>query len=63
MHNSTESQCMTGRNDKRGVAEAALHARFHLTHAEARIALGVARGETLAAIAKAHDISVATARS
>lgn len=40
-----------------------LCAQFRLTKAEARIALGIARGETLAFIAQAHGISVMTART
>ena len=34
-----------------------------LTPAEARIALGIARGNALSVIAEAHGISVATART
>ena len=40
-----------------------LRAAFGLTTAEARIALGIARGKTLAAIAEAHGIVVSTART
>jgi DNA-binding CsgD family transcriptional regulator len=43
--------------------QALLTSRFGLTPAETRIALGIARGETLAAIAAAHGISVETART
>jgi DNA-binding CsgD family transcriptional regulator len=43
--------------------EIVLNSRLRLTPAEARIALGVARGETLAAIAAANGISVQTVRT
>jgi DNA-binding CsgD family transcriptional regulator len=40
-----------------------LRFRFRLTPAEARIALGIAEGATLAAIAEARGVSVSTART
>jgi DNA-binding CsgD family transcriptional regulator len=40
-----------------------LVAGFQLTPAEARIALGIARGKTLANIAQLHGISVQTAKT
>ena len=40
-----------------------LHSRFHLTPAEVRIALGIARGESLATIAIANGTSVETVRT
>jgi DNA-binding CsgD family transcriptional regulator len=40
-----------------------LVASFQLTPAEARIALGIARGKTLANIAQLHGISVQTAKT
>ncbi len=40
-----------------------LQSRFRLTAAETRVALGIARGESLAAIAKMYGISVETART
>ena len=43
--------------------ELSLRARFQLTPAEARIALGIARGKTLANIAHLHGISVQTAKT
>lgn len=51
-----------GRSTRR-LSEASLRSRFHLTPAEAQIALGIAGGETLAAIAKARGASVSTART
>jgi DNA-binding CsgD family transcriptional regulator len=42
---------------------AILHSRFRLSPAEARIALGIARGQTLAAIAANNGISVQTVRT
>lgn len=50
---------MGTRRDQRG--SRAVYSR--LTPAEARIALGIARGEALVTIAKAHGISIATART
>jgi len=50
---------MRMRPDKRG--SRAVYSK--LTPAEARIALGIARGDALAAIAKAHGISIATVRT
>jgi DNA-binding CsgD family transcriptional regulator len=50
---------MRMRRDKRG--SRAVFSK--LTPAEARIALGIARGDALAAIAEAHGISIATART
>ena len=44
-------------------AEGALRSNFSLTAAEAYIALGIARGETLASIAAVRGIAVATART
>jgi DNA-binding CsgD family transcriptional regulator len=44
------------------VSEASLRSRFDLTPAEAQIALGIAGGKTLAAIAEARSVSVSTAR-
>jgi len=44
------------------LSEASLRSRFSLTPAEAQIALGIADGETLAAIAEARHVSVSTAR-
>ena len=44
-------------------SEAFLRLRFRLTTAEARIALGIAEGATLAAIAEKRHVSVATART
>jgi DNA-binding CsgD family transcriptional regulator len=46
----------------RGFSEASLRSRFCLSPAEAQIALGIAKGETLAEIAKARSVSVSTAR-
>jgi DNA-binding CsgD family transcriptional regulator len=46
----------------RRVSEASLRSRFCLTPAEAQIALGIADGETLAAIAESRGVSVSTAR-
>jgi DNA-binding CsgD family transcriptional regulator len=43
--------------------EAILNARFRLTPAEARIALGISRGETLATIAVVNGISLQTVRT
>jgi DNA-binding CsgD family transcriptional regulator len=40
-----------------------LGSRFKLTPTEARIALGIARGNSLAEIAHVHGISVQTART
>jgi DNA-binding CsgD family transcriptional regulator len=51
-----------GRNKKPG-SQASLSSRFLLTPAEAQIALGIADGETLAAIAEARGVSVSTART
>ncbi len=47
----------------RRVSEASLRSRFCLTPAEAQIALGIADGETLAAVAEARGVSVSTART
>jgi GAF domain-containing protein len=44
-------------------SEAALCSKFSLTAAEAFIALGIARGETLLSIAEARGITIATART
>lgn len=44
-------------------AEGALRSNFGLTGAEANIALGIARGETLASIAIIRGITIATART
>jgi DNA-binding CsgD family transcriptional regulator len=44
-------------------SEAFLYSRFRLTPAEAQIALGIAGGETLAAVAKGRGLSVSTART
>jgi DNA-binding CsgD family transcriptional regulator len=46
----------------RRISEASLRSRFCLTPAEAQIALGIADGKTLAAIAEARGVSVSTAR-
>jgi DNA-binding CsgD family transcriptional regulator len=46
----------------RRVSEASLRSRFRLTPAEAQIALGIADGKTLAAIAEGRRVSVSTAR-
>jgi DNA-binding CsgD family transcriptional regulator len=43
--------------------ELVLGSRFRLTPAEARIALGIARGEPLSDIADLHGITVQTART
>ena len=43
--------------------EIVLGSRFRLTPAEARIAIGIARGEPLAEIADLHGITVQTART
>jgi DNA-binding CsgD family transcriptional regulator len=51
------------KKNRRSVGNAVLHSRFRLTPAEARIALGIARGEALRAIAETHGIAVATART
>jgi DNA-binding CsgD family transcriptional regulator len=42
--------------------EIVLGSRFRLTPAEARIAIGIARGEALSHIANRHGITVQTAR-
>jgi DNA-binding CsgD family transcriptional regulator len=42
--------------------EASLRSRFRLTPAEIRIALGIGRGETPAAVAAANGISLQTVR-
>lgn len=46
----------------RPLSEASLRRQFCLTPAEAQIALGLADGETLAAIAETRGVSVSTAR-
>jgi DNA-binding CsgD family transcriptional regulator len=51
-----------GRSTRR-LSEASLRSRFHLTPAEAQIALGIACGRTLAAIAEARGACVSTART
>ena len=43
--------------------EHVLCSRFGLTAAEARVALGIARGETIASVAGRHNVTVSTARS
>ena len=43
--------------------EEILHITFGLTPAEARIAIGIARGETLVSIAQRHGTTVATVRT
>ena len=45
------------------VSEASLRSRFCLTPAEAQIALGIADGKTLAAVAEVRGVSVSTARA
>jgi len=45
------------------LTEQTLCSRFGLTSAEARVARGIARGETIASIAGRHNVAVATARS
>jgi DNA-binding CsgD family transcriptional regulator len=49
--------------NKRQIAQHILDASFGLTPAEARVALGIARGETLASVAEAHGIAVTTAKT
>jgi DNA-binding CsgD family transcriptional regulator len=49
--------------ETQGEAAAVLFSRFGLTPAEARIALGIAHGDSLATIAKEHGVSVKTART
>jgi len=44
------------------ISEASLRSRFMLTPAEVQIALGIAEGKTLAAIAKMRGVAVSTAR-
>jgi len=44
-------------------SEASLCSLFRLTPAEAQIALGIAGGETLAAVAKGRGVSISTART
>ena len=46
----------------RRISEVSLRSRFLLTRAEAQIALGIADGETLAAIAQSRSVSISTAR-
>jgi DNA-binding CsgD family transcriptional regulator len=46
----------------RRISEASLRSRFMLTPAEVQIALGIAEGRTLAAIAKMRGVAVSTAR-
>ena len=43
--------------------EKILCSRFGLTSAEARVALGIGRGETIISIAGRHNVTVGTARS
>jgi GAF domain-containing protein len=43
--------------------EQVLCSRFGLTATEARVALGIARGQTIVSIAERHRVAVATARS
>ena len=49
--------------NKRRTAPSILEASFRFTPAEARIAQGIARGETLAAVAAAHGIAMTTAKT
>ena len=44
------------------ISQASLRSRFVLTPAEAQIALGIAEGKTLAAIAEMRNVAVSTAR-
>ena len=46
----------------RRISAASLRSRFMLTPAEVQVALGIAEGETLAAIAKMRGVAVSTAR-
>ncbi len=46
----------------RRISKASLHSRFMLTPAEIQIALGIAEGKTLAAIAKMRGVAVSTVR-
>jgi GAF domain-containing protein len=48
---------------ERHPTEHLLCSRFGLTATEARVALGIARGESLVSIAERHRVAVATARS
>jgi DNA-binding CsgD family transcriptional regulator len=54
---------MASRDKQQLPDEMVLGTRFRLTPAEARIALGIARGKPLADIADAHGITVQTART
>jgi len=46
----------------RRISEASLHSRFMLTPAEVQVALGIAEGKTLAAIAKMRGVATSTTR-
>jgi DNA-binding CsgD family transcriptional regulator len=46
----------------RCISEGSLRSRFMLTPAEVQVALGLAEGKTLAAIAKMRGVAVSTAR-
>lgn len=54
---------MTGQEKQKLPDEIVLSSRFRLTPAEARIAIGIARGKPLADIAGTHGITVQTART
>ena len=46
----------------RRISNASLHSRFMLTPAEVQIALGIAEGNTLTAIAKMRGVAISTVR-
>ena len=54
---------MAGLEKQKLPDEIVLGSRFKLTPAEARIAIGIARGKPLADIADIHGITVQTART
>jgi DNA-binding CsgD family transcriptional regulator len=54
---------MSLKDKQRLPEEVVLSSLFKLTPAEARIAIGIARGEPLADIAGSHGITVQTART
>lgn len=46
----------------RRISKASLHSRFMLTPAEVQVALGIAEGKSLAAIAKMRGVAISTVR-